>query len=110
MLASTIDLRGKKKAIVNELLTSKNYTVIDSDTDFKYLVKLPMDSVTEENISQLEKTYKDKGLELEEVKTTMIEQMWLKELSLLETEYLISKKKVETPKKKAVKSKSVATI
>ena len=104
LLASTIDLRRKKKEEVTQLLTSKKYTVFDSDTDYKYLVKLPMDSVTEENIAQLEKSHSDKLLSLEQIKNTLIEHMWLQELDILkkniEEEY---SKKVKVTKNKLLK-------
>jgi DNA topoisomerase-2 len=72
---------------VNQLLLQKKYDVIDDDTDFKYLVKLPMDSVTEENVAKLLKEHGDKALELELVKTKTIQQMWTDELETLSSEY-----------------------
>ena len=55
-LAGTIDLRRMKTDAVNELLMSKQYAKIDDD--YKYLIKIPMDSVTEENVAQ---DYERKG-------------------------------------------------
>jgi DNA topoisomerase-2 len=86
-LDGTIDLRRKKRDEVNQLLLQKKYDVIDDDTDFKYLVKLPMDSVTEENVAKLLKEHGDKALELELVKTKTIQQMWTDELETLSSEY-----------------------
>ena len=51
-LKGTIDLRRKKKDI-NKMLDDKKYDIIDDDKDYKYLVKMPMDSVSEENIEKL---------------------------------------------------------
>ena len=52
-LEGTIDLRKKKREEVNKMLKDKNYDMIDEDEDYKYLVKMPMDSVTEENVNRL---------------------------------------------------------
>jgi DNA topoisomerase-2 len=86
-LDGTIDLRRKKREEVNQLLLKKKYDVIDEDTDFKYLVKLPMDSVTEENVAKLLKEHGDKAAELEVVKSRTIQQMWSSELDALSSEY-----------------------
>jgi len=86
-LDGTIDLRRKKREEVNQLLLKKKYDVIDEDTDFKYLVKLPMDSVTEENVAKLLKEHGDKAAELEVVKSKTIQQMWTEELDVLVVDY-----------------------
>jgi DNA topoisomerase-2 len=80
-------LRRKKREEVSKLLKDKGYDVIDEDEEFKYLVKLPMDSVTEENVAKLLKDHGDKATELELVKSRTIEQMWSSELNVLSTEY-----------------------
>jgi DNA topoisomerase II len=86
-LDGTIDLRRKKREEVNHLLIQKGYDVIDEDTDFKYLTKLPMDSVTDENVSKLLKDHGDKVVELDNVKSKTIQQMWSEELETLVSEY-----------------------
>jgi DNA topoisomerase-2 len=86
-LDGTVDLRRKKREEVSKLLKEKGYDVIDEDEDFKYLVKLPMDSVTEENVAKLLKEHGDKAAELEVVKSRTIEQMWSGELDVLSAEY-----------------------
>jgi hypothetical protein len=43
-----------------------------------------MDSVCEENVATLKKEYDDKLKELDDIKNTSIQTMWLKELSHLE--------------------------
>jgi DNA topoisomerase-2 len=86
-LDGTIDLRRKKREEVSKLLVQKKYDVIDDDEDFKYLVKLPMDSVTEENVAKLLKEHGDKATELEVVKSRTIQQMWSGELETLSAEY-----------------------
>jgi DNA topoisomerase-2 len=86
-LNDTIDLRKKTKQEINELLIEKDYDIIDNDNDFKYLVRLPMDSVSRENIEKLTKEFNDKTLELDKIKNTTLQEMWLHELEALEKEY-----------------------
>ena len=87
-LDGTIDLRKKKREEVNDMLQTKGYNIMDQDSDYKYLVRMPMDSVTEENVEKLLKNKGDKETELEKVKTTTIQQMWIMELDLLNEQYL----------------------
>ena len=70
------------------MLLTKSYTVIDEDNDFKYLVRMPMDSVSEENVEKLNREHKDKSDELQRIKDMSEQQMWLNELDNLEKEYL----------------------
>ena len=88
LLEGTIDFRNKKKEVVIQMLNDKKYSVMNDDTEFKYLTKLPLDSVTEENVERLNKEHADKVSELEYVKTTSTSEMWLKELDVLEKEYV----------------------
>ena len=88
LLNDTIDLRKKKKDEVVQMLKSKNYAVIDEDVDYKYLTKLPMDSVTEENVDKITKECKSKQQELKTIKDTSIGAMWCKELDALSKVYL----------------------
>lgn len=112
-LDGTIDLRKKKREEVNEMLESKGYDQMDQDSDYKYLVRMPMDSVTEENIAKLLKNKGDKETDLERVKTTTIQQMWKSELDLLKVQYLEYKEErarlmtgEEIKKKKAIVKKT----
>ena len=50
VLDGTIDLRKKKKQEIIDMLLLKDYDTIDDDEEYKYLVKMPMDSVSEENV------------------------------------------------------------
>jgi DNA topoisomerase-2 len=88
LLNDTIDLRKKKKDEIVNMLVCKNYEEIDGDNEFKYLVKMPMDSVSEENVNKVMNELGEKTEELERIKETTIEQMWLYELEMLETEYI----------------------
>ena len=82
-----IDLRKKKKDVIIELLKSRNYDIINDDVDYKYLRKMPMDSVCEENVQALLKEKGCKENELDKVKETSVQKMWLRELRKLEDEY-----------------------
>ena len=87
-LEGTVDLRRKSKEVVIQLLSAKGYTVMDQDTDYKYLVKMPMDSVTEENVARLNAECHNKELELQTVISTSIQTMWRRELDVLKEQYL----------------------
>jgi DNA topoisomerase-2 len=87
LLDDTIDLRKKKKTEIIDILVSKGYNIIDEDGEFKYLVRMPMDSVSEENVEKLNGEHKDKSDELQRIKETTEQQMWIIELEQLEQEY-----------------------
>jgi DNA topoisomerase-2 len=114
-LDGTIDLRKKKKEQVIQMLQEKGYDIIDDDLDYKYLVRMPMDSVTDENV---EKIFRDQGVkevELETIKNTTINQMWSSELDSLREEYIVYKEERqrlmngETKKKKVVSKGTTIT-
>ena len=87
-LDGTIDLRKKKREEVQTMLTEKGYDKIDDDEDYRYLVKMPMDSVTEENVEKLLKEKGTKEATLEQVKKTSVQEMWSGELNALTVKYL----------------------
>jgi DNA topoisomerase II len=93
VLAGTIDLRKKTNQQVQELLEGLSYDRIDSD--FKYLIKMPMDSVTEEHVAHILKEKADTEIELDILMKTTTGQMWLKELDVFEREYDMYKRKRE---------------
>jgi DNA topoisomerase-2 len=68
-------------------LKARAYDVLDDDTDYKYLVRLPMDSVTEENIQKIMQERDRKNAELLTLKNTSEPQLWLNELAVLRAEY-----------------------
>ena len=88
LLNDTIDLRKKKKDEVVAMLQTKNYDIINDDSEYKYLTRMPMDSVTEEIVAKIQKETGDKQLELKTIQETSIQQMWLLELDNLSIEYL----------------------
>lgn len=94
-LEGTVDLRKKTKEQVIEMLESKQYDRIDGDEskkDYKYLIRMPMDSVTEENVRKLLKEHGDKMVELETVNARTLHAMWLHELAELKESYMAHKK------------------
>ena len=66
------------------MLTDKNYAIIEDDNDYKYLLKMTMDSVSNENVEKILKDRESKELELDYVEKTSIEKMWFNELEELE--------------------------
>ena len=111
-LDGTIDLRKKKKEVILEMLHQKGYDRLEEDDDYKYLVKMPMDSVTEENVDRLLKERGGKQTELEVVKSTTVHQMWKTELEQLREQYVEYKEArarlmAGEDKKKKVVSKGV---
>ena len=98
ILDDTIDLRRKTTAMMVQILKDRKYDMQIQNGDngdggdscsagYKYLLKLPMDSVSEENVEKLriEKEKKEKELAHLESKTT--ENLWQDDLAELEEEY-----------------------
>ena len=84
-LSGDVDLRKKNSVQVEELMTGRAYDKIDGD--YKYLIKMPMDSVTEENVERIMKERDDARNELDVLVNTSVEKMWLRELDTLEVQY-----------------------
>lgn len=117
VLAGTVDLRRKKKDEVTHMLQSKSYAIIGDDEDYKYLTKMPMDSVTEENVTKLNKEFEQKTKELAELEATSPQDMWSRELTRLAEEYSLYKEERErvqsgiyTKKNSVVKKKTKLAI
>ena len=89
VLDNKLDLRRKKREVINKLLKDRNYDIVDEDKDYKYLVRLPMDSVSEENVQKLLKESANKKQELSILNSKSIEDIWIDELSILREQYLI---------------------
>ena len=115
LLEGTIDLRRMKKDDIRTMMEEKCYDWLDGDHDFKYLIKLSMDSVSDENVAKLQQDYKQKQQDLADILGKSPETMWLDELIILEQEYaeykggrerlmsgvVVDKKKKIVPIKKA---------
>lgn len=95
ILEGTIDLRKKTKEVINNMLREKGYDEIKEGDEYKYLTKMPMDSVTEENVKKLMEDHTKMLKELEELENMSKEDMWLKELNELNQEYVLFKEEKE---------------
>lgn len=87
VLDDIIDLRKKTREQVSQMLSHHEFAIINNDSEFKYLTKLPMDSVTEENVEKIKNDCERKKEELDIIQNTSIQNTWLNELETLETEY-----------------------
>ena len=108
----TLILRKKKKQEVISMLKQKGYDIIDNDEEYKYLRTMTIDSVEEENFEKLLKLKEEKENELEIIKKTTIEEMWIKELDNLteiyknyQIERLERATGIKSKKKKKIKKK-----
>jgi len=84
-LDGTVDLRRKNTTEVSALLVGMAFDMIEGD--FKYLIKMPMDSVTQENVANILKEKESTEQELSELMATTLEEMWGKELAQLDRDY-----------------------
>jgi DNA topoisomerase-2 len=103
-LEGSIDLRKKTAAQVEELLVRFNFDRVEGE--FKYLIKMTMDSVTVEHVERILKEKEDAEKELEALLATTLETMWLRELDAFEQNYdAYLSKKYKTGTKTVVKKK-----
>jgi DNA topoisomerase-2 len=84
-LAGTVDLRKKTADDVERLLTLMDFDKMDGD--YKYLVKMAMDSVTSENVERILKEREEADQNLHALLATSLESMWTRELDAFEQEY-----------------------
>ena len=82
-LDDKIDLRKKSKIEIETMLNKMNYDCNEETKDFNYLIKMPMDSVSTENVEKLMKEHAEKEKQLKEINSSSVEKMWLYELSEL---------------------------
>ena len=107
-------MRKKKKDEVVSMLVLKKYDVVDNDLEYKYLTKMPMDSVTEENIAKIYKECGNKEHELNQLKETSANAMWTSELDKLTqlyTEYKMERERLhngDVIKKKSIIKKTIS--
>ena len=85
-LDDKIDLRKKSKSEINQIMEKFEFEVGENG-DYNYLIKMPMDSVSKENVEKLMKEHENKKAELEGIQSSTIEAMWLKELEELKIAY-----------------------
>jgi len=92
-LEGVVDLRRKNAQQVSELMESRKFDKLEGD--YKYLIKMPMDSVTQENVQNILKEKEETEKELNILTATTLEKMWLSELDEFEREYGVYKKRRE---------------
>lgn len=93
LLDGSIDLRRKRGDELVAMLQSKGYDQVEGDQQYKYLLKLPMDSVSEENVQKLLKEKGQKESQHHVLQSTSIEQLWLADLAELRAEYVKQEEK-----------------
>jgi len=93
LLDGSIDLRRKRGDELMAMLQSKGYDHVEGDEQYKYLLKLPMDSVSEENVQKLLKEKGQREAQHAALQGTSIEQLWLADLAELRAEYVKQEEK-----------------
>ena len=93
LLDGSIDLRRKRGEELVAMLQSKGYDSMENNEHYKYLLKLPMDSVSEENVQRLLKEKGQKEAQHSILESTSIEQLWLADLAELRAEYVRQEEK-----------------
>lgn len=82
-LDDKIDLRKKTRDTIYNMLEKMKFDKDIDKNNFDYLIKMPMDSVTTENIEKLLKDFNFKKNELDKIIKTTIENLWYNELDNL---------------------------
>ena len=90
VLSGKVDLRKKTNQQVVEMLEGFQYDKIEGD--YKYLIKMPMDSVTEEHVAKIVQEKADTECELETLLKTSVEEIWMRELEQLDRDMAKPKK------------------
>jgi DNA topoisomerase-2 len=85
VLKGTVDLRRKTATEIETMLNQVGLNHVEDSYD--YLIKMPMISVSVEQVEKLQKEHANTLAELTELRNTTEEQMWLRELSTFETQY-----------------------
>ena len=86
-LNDNIDLRRKKKEEIENLLTKLKFDKDpNNDNSYNYLIKMPMDSVSEEAVQKLLNDKEVKENEVKSLSGKTIENLWLEELKILKNE------------------------
>ena len=87
VLDDKLELRRQTKEAIFAKMVAHGYEHIEGDTEFKYLLKMPMDSVTDENVKHLLSERDAKRAQHKGLTDTTIQALWTKDLDELETEY-----------------------
>jgi len=89
VLDDVIDLRRKDCNTINVMLTTMNFNTIENT--FDYLIRLPMNTVSKENVEKLLNEKANVEIELAELERTTVQNIWLKELEKFEENYKLYK-------------------
>jgi len=81
LLNDTLDLRKKTNDQICELLEQKKYSKINDQ--YNYLIKMTMDSVSQENVDSLNKQFQEKKKQYEKMLHTNNKDIWKSELEEL---------------------------
>ena len=87
VLDDKLELRRQTKEAIFAKMVTHGYEHIEGDVEFKYLLKMPMDSVTDENVKHLLGEHDTKRTQFQQLTDTSIETLWTKDLDELESEY-----------------------
>jgi DNA topoisomerase-2 len=87
VLDDKLELRRQTKEAIFAKMVEHGYEHIEGDAEFKYLLKMPMDSVTDENVRHLLAERDSKRAQHQGLTDTTIEALWVRDLDELETEY-----------------------
>ena len=87
VLDDKLELRRQTKEAIFAKMVAHGYEHIEGDTEFKYLLKMPMDSVTDENVKHLLSERDAKRAQHKGLTDTTIQALWTKDLDELEAEY-----------------------
>jgi DNA topoisomerase-2 len=87
VLDDKLELRRQTKEAIFAKMTEHGYEHIDGDTEFKYLLKMPMDSVSDENVRHLLSERDSKRAQHRQLADTSIQALWTRDLDELEVEY-----------------------
>jgi DNA topoisomerase-2 len=84
ILADTLDLRRKTQ---DEIVKALQKLKIEEHDGYNYLIKMPMDSVTDENVKHLLSDRDSKRAQHKQLTDTSIQALWTRDLDELEQEY-----------------------
>jgi DNA topoisomerase-2 len=87
VLDDKLELRRQTKEAIVAKMTEHGYEHIDGDTEYKYLLKMPMDSVTDENVKHLLGERDTKRVQHQGLQDMSIQALWTRDLDELEVEY-----------------------
>jgi DNA topoisomerase-2 len=88
-----IEINNKKKQEIEETLDKNNFPKFgknknDTKLTYDYLLTMPIYNLSYEKIEELKKQHQDKEGEYKELEALTPENIWTRELDLLEEEYL----------------------